>query len=53
MRGEELLDYLFEENLVVLDTGAEPTFVTSSRREVLDITFCNELMKGWVHDWRL
>ena len=44
--GKELLDYLVEENLVVLNTGAEPTFVTSSRSEVLDITFCNGLMKG-------
>ena len=42
----ELLDYLIEKNLVVLNIGAEPTFVTSNRKEVLNITFCNGLMKG-------
>ena len=52
-RGKELLNYLVEENLVVLNTGGKPTFVTSNRSEVLDITFCSGLMKGWVHDWRV
>lgn len=44
-RGEILLENLIEEGLVMLQTGAEPTFVTITRREVLDITVCNGLMR--------
>lgn len=42
---EDLLDYHIEEDLVVLNMGAQPTFDTSNRSEVLDITFCNELLR--------
>lgn len=52
-RGEDLLDYLAENNLEILNVGAEPTFVTASRREVLDITFCNGQMRNKVLDWRV
>lgn len=52
-RGNELLDFTLKGNLVVLNTRAEPTFVTSTRSKVLDITFCNEWIKSWVHGYRV
>ena len=50
-QGEALLDYLLASNLVTLNVGNEPTFVTSTRREVLDLTLCtlnfSHLIKNW------
>ena len=40
-RGEALIDFLYSTSLNLLNRGDEPTFVTSSRREVLDITLCS------------
>jgi ribonuclease HI len=37
-RGNDLLDYLVSTNMMLVNRGNEPTFVTRSRREVLDIT---------------
>ncbi|XP_049309004.1 uncharacterized protein LOC125777721 [Bactrocera dorsalis] len=52
-RGESLLEYLVGRNLAVENVGCEPTFVTISRREVLDITLSNEPATGMVSQWRV
>nr|XP_034194956.1 uncharacterized protein LOC117611138 [Osmia lignaria] len=46
-RGEALLEDLATTNLEILNRGSDPTFVTSRRQEVLDITL------GSVQDWRV
>ena len=38
VRGESLLDFIINNDLQICNRGSEPTFVTSSRREVLDLT---------------
>ncbi|XP_037813120.1 uncharacterized protein LOC119604513 [Lucilia sericata] len=50
-RGESLLDFLLDNNLVVVNRGSEPTFIVANRNEVLDITVVNanhiDLVQGW------
>lgn len=50
-QGDSLLDFLLSSNLSILNKGNEPTFVTSTREEVIDITLCSihieHLMKNW------
>ncbi|XP_073986093.1 uncharacterized protein [Rhodnius prolixus] len=50
-RGEALLEYLMSTNLVWCNRGHKPTFVTRSRREVLDLTLVSsdivDLVSGW------
>lgn len=48
-----LLSYLIEEDLVMLNKGAEPTVVTFIKTVVLDIPFSNGLMRRWTQDWRV
>jgi ribonuclease HI len=52
-RGELLFEFLMESSLVCANVGSEPTFVTSSRSEVLDITMVNQKAQGLVKDWRV
>lgn len=52
-RGEMLYDFLLTNNLVVVNTGNVPTFVTKSRQEVLDITFCTEPIEDRIRNWHV
>ncbi len=50
-RGEDLCEYLMAQELLVLNKGKAPTFVTRVRQEVLDLTICSlgfqRLVWGW------
>lgn len=50
-RGLELVDYLASTDLHILNTGNKPTFVTSNRREVLDLTLASSSLLGYVTNW--
>lgn len=52
-RGESLLDFLSIHNLVIVNQGKEPTFVTRNRREVLDITVTSSSLLSKVSKWRV
>ena len=52
-RGENLLEYILSANLSVVNRGCKPTFVTSRRQEVIDITLCSLRMYNCLHDWRV
>lgn len=52
-RGRALLEYLFTTDLVTLNQGNEPTFVTARRAEVLDVTLCNSRLSKYVEQWRV
>lgn len=51
--GEELVEFLATTNLEVLNRGNEPTFVTKSRNEVLDVTFASVQFIGRVRNWHV
>lgn len=38
-RGQNILDFIIENNLTIYNTGGEYTFQTKNRKEVLDLTF--------------
>ena len=50
-RGNALLEFLVSKDLLLLNQGNEPTFVTGRRREVIDITLVTarslDVIKGW------
>ena len=52
-RGEDLLEQLTAKNLIVLNVGSEPTFVTSVRQEVLDLTIGTASLSSYIHEWQV
>jgi len=52
-RGESLHDFVMETGLIILNRGAEPTFMDCRRQEVIDITLCSRGVAGLVGDWRV
>lgn len=52
-RGEFLHDFLLSRNLTVLNVGHTPTFVTSTRKEVLDITLCSAHLANHITGWHV
>lgn len=52
-RGDTLLQYLAGTDLYLLNRGNAPTFVTSERQEVIDITLCSNTIRQHIHKWRV
>ncbi|KAI5739583.1 hypothetical protein M8J77_020980 [Diaphorina citri] len=52
-RGECLLNFICNYNLVILNVGKKPTFVTRNRSEVLDITVASQGMMRIIHNWNV
>ena len=50
-RGESLFNYIMANGLDIMNRGNKPTFVTSNRKEVTDITiatvYAGNFIKGW------
>ncbi|XP_055527440.1 uncharacterized protein LOC129720053 [Wyeomyia smithii] len=46
VRGDCLLRYLIPHNINICNQGNDPTFVTSIRQEVLDLTLCSSKLSG-------
>lgn len=52
-RGRELLEYLSTTDLEILNRGSSPTFVTSRRQEVIDLTLGSLQVTQWTKNWRV
>ena len=52
-RGEDLLEYLTTADLQILNRGDSPTFVTTNRREVLDLTLATDAVRYFISGWRV
>jgi Endonuclease-reverse transcriptase len=52
-RGVRVLDFISSNGLEFLNVGNEPTFVTSNRAEVLDITLVSPFLRNKIRDWRV
>jgi len=52
-RGECLLEFILNYNLEILNEGNEPTFITSNRSEVIDITIATPLISKNIKNWRV
>lgn len=50
-RGESLLEFISVEGLVVTNIGNRLTFVTSTRREVLDLSLCTGFISNSIKNW--
>ena len=51
--GESLLNYIMANGLDVTNRGNTPTFVTSNRQEVIDITIATLYAGNFIKDWHL
>jgi len=52
-RGEALLEYLITTDLDILNTGNSPTFVVSSRQEVIDISLASNDLAQEIINWKV
>lgn len=52
-RGEELVQYLLNTDLMVQNRGNRPTFVNAIRKEILDITLASCAISEQIHCWRV
>ncbi|XP_015190396.1 PREDICTED: uncharacterized protein LOC107073922 [Polistes dominula] len=52
-RGTALLEYLSSSNLEILIRGSRPTFVTSRRQEVIDLTQGTSRVARLLEEWRV
>jgi hypothetical protein len=52
-RGELLFDYLINNELLTLNEGNQPTFVTINRREVLDVTVWTDNVSPLIVRWHV
>lgn len=52
-RGVDLMEWICEYNISVLNRGNVPTFCTAARREVLDVTMCCSKMEQSVDGWHV
>lgn len=52
-RGRNLLEFLATTDLEILNRGNSPTFVTSRRAEVLDLTVCSQSIVSKVINWHV
>lgn len=52
-RGESVLQFIMQHNLDILNVGNKPTFVTSRRKEVIDITVATTNVARTVKNWHV
>lgn len=52
-RGELFLEFILKSNLVISNSGSVPTFITKSRKEVLDMTFFSKGAEAVITNWRV
>ena len=52
-RGENLLNFIINKNLVICNKGNTPTFETINRREVLDITLASQGLADVIAGWHV
>jgi hypothetical protein len=52
-RGESLFDYTMANGLDIMNRGNRPSFVTTNRQEVIDITIVTLYAGNFVKDWHV
>jgi len=52
-RGESLFNYIMANGLDIMNRGNRPTFVTSNRQEVIDITIATLYAGNFMKDWHV
>jgi len=52
-RGESLFNYIMANGLDIINRGYKPTFVASTRQEVIDITIATLHAGNYIKDWHV
>ena len=50
-RGESLFNYIMANGLDIMNKGNRPTFVTTNRQEVIDVTIATLHAGNFIKDW--
>lgn len=53
IRGESLYQFLMANNLDIMNRGNKPSFVTTTRQEVIDITIGTSFIGNFVKNWHV
>ena len=52
-RGESLFNYIMANGMDTMNKGNKPTFVTSNKQEVIDITIATVYVGNFIKDWHV
>ena len=52
-RGEFFLEFIVKNNLEIMNIGNTPTFVTTARKEVLDVTIASSALANYINRWQV
>ncbi|CAH3872825.1 unnamed protein product [Pieris brassicae] len=52
-RGEEMLNFILSNNLILANSGSEPTFVNARAQTIIDLTMVSAGMSDHIHDWHV
>jgi hypothetical protein len=52
-RGESLFNFIMANGLDIMNKRNRPTFVTSNRQEVIDITIATFYARNFIKDWHV
>lgn len=52
-RGDELFNYIANNNINICNKGNSPTFINAIRETVLDLTLTNTLLYSKITDWQI
>ncbi len=52
-RGEVLEEFIFRNNIQIMNEGGKPTFVTCRAESIIDLTLTTPDLSGLVHDWKV
>lgn len=52
-RGEEMQDFVVENDLTILNTGFKPTYCTARSKSFIDLTIVTNFIADEINDWRV
>lgn len=52
-RGEDMLNFIFSNNLTLLNNGSEPTFINARSQTVIDLTLATADLSNYIQEWHV
>lgn len=52
-RGEEMLDFILSNNLILLNKGSEPTFINARSQTIIDLTIATSGISNSILNWHV
>ncbi|CAF4935806.1 unnamed protein product [Pieris macdunnoughi] len=52
-RGENMLNFILSNNLILANSGSEPTFINARSQTIIDLTLITVGLSDQIHDWHV